>query len=161
MLGLLGAPLGNPLWMVWHPPKGGYLPTSGIRDDAPTYKPMYRQFDAPPRGRKGSLMTPKQMQETLKVAIAAGASPEQLTAIVAGFNGQTTNEPTNEQTTPNEPTTDTPKVYRWKVAICNRHGFPTTKGQTFEYVGKRQTTTHRIIGTEGKGDNRVILTNRV
>lgn len=97
-------------------------------------------------------------QKVLMAAIAAGASPEQIEAIVRGFTSPTT-EATTEATT-TEATTE-PKVYRWKLAICNRHGFPTTKGSTFEYVGKRQTTTHRIVGVEGKGDARVILTNRV
>ena len=96
---------------------------------------------------------------TLSPEQLAALSPEQLAAL---STGKAPSDPSKGKGSTTEPTTTTePKVYRWKLAICNRHGFPTTKGSTFEYVGKRQTTTHRIVGVEGKGDNRVILTNRV
>jgi hypothetical protein len=105
--------------------------------------------------------------DLISAAVAAGASPEQLSAIVSAFNGTTlATEPVAEvSTNPGPPSLPARKVdgrtkaakaakaaakpvkirtYTWKRWAIDKHSIPTTCGAAFSYPGKNGVTNHIV-----------------
>jgi hypothetical protein len=108
------------------------------------------------------------IESLIAAAVGANATPEQLAAIVAAFNGTSlATEPVAEvSTNPGPPSLPARKVdgrtkagraakaaktapvkirtYTWKRWAIDKHSIPTTCGAAFSYPGKNGTTNHIV-----------------